>query len=419
MTRLALAARGGPRAAVATLALVGIVGPVAACEESVGPPTVVFDTPADASWTQRTPPPPAPVGALVLVTNNFDDDVSYIDLGLDPPAEIGRVPVGLNPVEREGPHHLSFSPDGDTVWVGISNFVPGSGSGPHGAHGAGTADGYALELRVADGVELGSVRVDPNPGDIRVSPDGRWVLLSHFDLLRITSATPTTPPADLYSRLAIIDRVGVERAAMVPTCPAAHGIAIAPDSATAFVACWDDHLAVVDLASSEHPVDLVTVMPLPGTIANPECQPYALTQSPSGDTVWVGCYANGELRAYDVASHSMDPARVVDLGGAALFGAYLDADTLVVPSQAPDQLTWLDAATADVEQVMPLDPADCFRAHVVTRAPDGKNLLLVCEGDRVGPGTFVIIDAATRTVSHVIPVGRFPDDIALRPARTP
>jgi len=404
-----------PRALVALAAAAGLAA-LAACDATAPAPEVVFELPPDAAWTTRSEPPPPALGELVLVTNNFEDTVSYVDLGRDPPLEIGRVPVGFNPVEREGPHHLSLAPDGDTVWVGISNYVPGSGNGPHGAHGAGTADGYALELAVADGALLGSVRVDRNPGDIRVTPDGRFVLVTHFDLLRITEATPGTPPAELDSRLAIVDRLTKARAQMVPVCPAAHGIAVAPTSDRAYIACWDDRIADVRL-DGDRAVTTVDALPLPGTIAEPACQPYALTISPDGASVWFGCFASGELRAYDTTTRTMDAARVVDLGGAALFGAYLDADTLVVPSQGPDRLTWLDAASADVEHVLELDPDDCDRAHVVKPTGDGSRLVVVCEGDRQTPGTLLVLDAAAREVRHVVPLGLFPDDIALRPAR--
>lgn len=393
--------------------LVAIVVALAACDEPPQTTTVLFELPADATWTTRTEPPPEAVGDLVLITNNFEDTVSYVDLGLVPAREIARIPVGFNPVEREGPHHLSLSPDFETVWVGISNFVPNSGSGPHGSHGAGTADGHALQIRVRDGVELASVRVDRNPGDIRLTPDGKLLLVSHFDLLRITDAAPGAPASELDSRLAILDPATAERLALVPVCPAAHGIAIAPDSSAAYIACYDDRLAIVDLTNSSYAVHTVQVAL--GTVSSPECQPYALTIAPDGSTVWVGCFTSGELKAYDVASDTMVPARTAALGGSALFGAYLDDDTLVVPSQAPDRLNWIDAATGDVTDTFDFALAQCDRPHVARPSSDGARIVVVCEGDRATPGTLVTLrDGA---IEDVVPVGRFPDDIALRPAR--
>ncbi len=393
----------------------GLVLLLVACD-SAQVPELTFDHAPDAAWAPRAGPIPATSGDLALVTNNRDDTVSYVDLGRDPPVEIFKLPVGLQPIEREGPHHVTLSADGATMWIGLSNFVPGSGSGPHGAHGTGTADGHALLVDVDSGDLLADVRVDRNPGDIRLTPDGKRLLVTHFDLLRITEATPGTPPADLASRLVIIDVATRTRLARVSVCPAAHGMVVSPDSRRVTIACWDDQIAIVDLAGlpdQAHPVRLVPVLPLPGTIADPDCQPYALTQSPDGDTVWVGCFESGELRAYDVSAGVMDPARAVDLGSAALFGSYLSDTTLVVPSQGPDQLTWLDE-NGDVQDTLTFDRADCILPHVVHPSSDGRTLYLVCEGDRVTPGTLVVIDAARHTVTSVVALGLFPDDLAIR-----
>lgn len=52
-------------------------------------------------------------GGCVAVTNSMDDTVILLDLDtLDTPGwgELARVPMGLNPVELEGPHHAVFSP---------------------------------------------------------------------------------------------------------------------------------------------------------------------------------------------------------------------------------------------------------------------------------------------------------------------
>lgn len=402
--------------------LAGLALLATACEAS-GDPTVRFELGASESWTTRTPLPPAPIGDLALLTNNLDDTVSLVDLGLSPPAEIARLPVGFNPVEREGPHHLALAPDGKTMWVGISNYVPGSGSGPHGSHGTGTDDGHAIQMRVADGAMLASVRVDRNPGDIRMTPDGRYVVMTHFDLLKITQAEPGADPATLDSRLAIIDAASAERVALLPICPAAHGIAVSPDSTRIYAACYDDRVALVDLAGKADPAALgpedvthVDAVPIPGTIANPTCEPYALTITPSGDTVWVSCLASGEARALDTRTGAMDSARVVNLGGGAVFGTVSDDGvTLVLPSQGRDRVTWVTEATGAVTGVLDVDASQCVRPHALKFVADGRTLLLACEGDHVAPGSLLVLDAATHAVTAVVPVGRYPDDLVVLP----
>lgn len=384
--------------------------PLMACDSAADSPELAFTVPVENAWAERRPIPAAR-GPLALITNNYDDTVSYVDLGLEPPAEIARIPVGLSPVEREGPHHLVLEPGGEVVWVGISNFVPNAGGGPHGAHGTGVANGYAQAYRVKDGAELARVRVDRNPGDIRITPDGKKVLLTHFDLLRITQAGPGAGPDELYSRLAVIDVATRTREALVPVCPAAHGIAVTRDGEAAFIACWDDRVAIVDLKTPGYPSTTADVLPLPGTIASPECQPYALTPSRDAGTVWVGCFESGELRALDKSGEMT--GRAVDLGGAPMFGEQLEDGRLVMPAQASDGLFFLDSETLEIQDTVRFDPADCRMPHIVQRS--GERLVLVCEGDRVAPGTLVLLSLEGE-VEHVIELGRYPDDLAIVPA---
>ncbi len=91
----------------ARLGLVVWLGGVA-CDSAGQAPELIFEHAADEAWSPRAGPIAAPIGDLLLVTNNRDDTVSYVDLGLDPPAEIMKLPVGLQPIEREGPP----TPDG-------------------------------------------------------------------------------------------------------------------------------------------------------------------------------------------------------------------------------------------------------------------------------------------------------------------
>jgi DNA-binding beta-propeller fold protein YncE len=370
---------------------------------------VTFDLPEEAYWADAREPVPVGEG-LVLLTNNLDDTVSLVALGDF--TEIARAPVGLIPVEREGPHHLAVDPGGEYYYVGISNYVPGSGSGPHGAHGTGAADGYVLKIRAADHLEVASVRVDRNPGDVRLTPDGRTILVSHFDLLRIAEVLGRGgDPAEMRTRLAIVDAATMTRRAMVPVCPAAHGIAVAPDGRTGYVSCYDDGLAVVDLQGPEHRVTLVPVVEQPGPVTAPRCQPYAVTLSPAGDQVWVSCLESGDVICYDVADGAIDGHRAARLPGPALFGTFSpDGATLIVPYQGAGGLAFVDPATGAVRNDLRFAAGTCVNPHAVRYTPDGARLLVVCEGDHVGPGALAVVDPASLRLEQLVTVGRFPDD---------
>jgi DNA-binding beta-propeller fold protein YncE len=391
---------------------------VIGCPDPLVPDNTVFAYPASAAWSDQRPSiAPGPGEGRIFITNNLDDSLSIIDLdaiGSDSLAVLRQAPVGLHAVEREGPHHVVASPDGDVVFVGISNYVPGAGSGPHGIHGSGTADGYALKVRVDDGVVIDQARVDPNPGDIRLTPDGQTLLMTHFDLVKVSQAVIANDPAVAIARLAVIDVATFTRRAMIDLCAAPHGMAISADGRFAYVSCIADELAVVDLNAAPITVTRVPLIDNPGTPQAPVCAPYAVTLSPSGDAAYVSCLQNGQLIRYDIASATIDVAGSFQLSGGALFGTFSgDGRTLVVPHQNTDGITIIDVAAGEVVRVVPLRAPACLLPHVVRFSENEARLLLVCEGDRFGAGTFVVLDAESWQVQRSIAVGRFPDDIAM------
>jgi DNA-binding beta-propeller fold protein YncE len=380
-------------------------------------PEMTFDVPESEVWLEPVPVPAlAPGEGRLLFTNNLDDTVTLVDLdaALDGnPTVMGTVPVGFVPVEREGPHHLTVDLAAEFYYVGISNFVPGSGSGPHGIHGAGTADGHLLKLRVSDNTLAASVRIARNPGDVRLTPDGTKLLATHFDLLKITEAGASgiTSGPELDSSLAIVDPATMTRVALVPACPAAHGIAITADSSTAIMSCVSDEAAIVDLTSDAHDVTRVPVLDVPGTAAAPSCGPYAVTLH--GSTAWISCYTGGgRLVAVDVPAKER-AGREVLLGGNPVFGDVL-GDVMVIAHQNADGVTFIDPVNATVLATKILAPSVCVLPHVARFSEDGSRVFVVCEGNKSSAGSLVVLDGAgDHEVLGSVALGIFPDDIAL------
>jgi DNA-binding beta-propeller fold protein YncE len=373
---------------------------------------------SDKPWdTPQLLPPVGPAGRVVI-TNSLEDTVSLLDLDTMGSAnwgELARIPVGLNPVELEGPHHTAVSPDGAYYYVGISNYVPGGGSGPHGAHGAGTADGYCLKMDASTNRLVASVRVDRNPGDVILSKDGSTLYQTHFDLLKIADvARRGGTEREMDSRLAIIDAQTMTRKAMVAVCPAPHAVRLSPDERRAYVACWSDEVAIVDLADPSYPVTRVKVAANSGTAITPRHQPYALTVSPTTGAVWISSLASRSVQYLDPATLTPDPARSVFLQGSPMFGTLsADGNTLYVPYQSTEALAVIDAATSTVRREIPLAPSGCLNVHQVELTPDERHGLVVCEGDHIGPGTLHVVDLVENKVVKTVEVGLYPDSVAI------
>jgi hypothetical protein len=370
---------------------------------------------------------PTPLGSLAgkIVTTNFGDDtLSVLDPGKPSPA--GRLPVGFNPVELEGPHHVSVDPQGRFVLVNLSFAVAGSGSGPHGVHGLGDQPGYVLKLDAATGQEAGRVRVDPNPGDNTLSLDGKTLYVTHYDEIKWRRQ-------QLDSNLAVID---VEQMVVIkkrPLCPAAHGVRLSRDGSTLYATCGPDEIAVVDLRDPALPVRRFKV---PGALGGATCQrcPYALAVAPDG-TVWVsslgpnsGATGRGSVDVFDpeLEGGGFDPVRRVAMQGRPVFAAFLtvpgpDGYAVLIPEQVgPGDAIQIHSPGRRGEAPLrlssiPFDRSQCLNAHMLLVEPDGRRAQLVCEGDHRGPGSFLWLDLTAGSVLDFVPVGVFPDGLALVP----
>jgi hypothetical protein len=366
------------------------------------------------------PAPPSMLGKIVT-SDNGDDTLSIVDPA--GPAVPTQIPVGFNPVDIEGPHHLSVDPMGRFVYVNLSLPASVVGVGPHGAHGASVKPGWVLKLDTATGREVGRVDVDPNPGDNTLTADGKTLYVTHYDLPGwFANSAPDKNIRDGDSKLIAIDTATMTRTARVPICPAAHGVRLSPDEKQLYATCGPDEIAVVDL-----PAMTVRRVPLvPGTPEGGSCNrcPYALTVAPDG-TVWVssigmGTNARGMVSLYDPVTGDFDPASHTQLRGSAMFAAFIGTKE-AYRAYVPEQDTAGDAvhiyqsqprgtAPLEVGAIM-LDRADCQKAHMLLA--DGTRGYMVCEGDHVHAGSFVWLDLDARAVTGAKPIGVFPDGLVL------
>lgn len=342
-----------------------------------------------------------------LVTDSLSDTVTVIDLATG--AKLDARPVGRNPVDIDGPHHIALDPARGIGFVALS--YPDTGvSGPHATHGSSAIPGYVQKLDLRDLSVQGRVRVDPNPGDIVLSEDGTRLVVSHFDLQRATK-NPTDIDA-ARATLALIDAVAFTQPTLIDTCVAPHGIALSrPDGKTAYVACYgEDRLAIVDLTQPTAAPTLVDVGPGVVGFGAPSYGPYAATLSPDGTYLVVSNTVSNDVRFFDVAAGTFDLTRTITTLGAPYFPAFTADGKLVIPTQQPDELVIVDLTGVEPTQTRPFSAAECVLPHEVLR--DGDATFVVCEGDKKSNGTILMLDAALEVVTSTV-VGVYPD--AIRP----
>jgi hypothetical protein len=379
----------------------------------------------------RDPAGVGPLGGKIVTSNSGDDSLSVLDPATPGPA--GRVVVGFNPVELENPHHLAVDPAGRYIYVNLTLAGVGAGLGPHGMHGASTQAGFVVKLDSLTGREVARVKVDENPGDSTLSVDGRTLYVTHYDEAGWRAHQRS-------SNLIIVDTERMVVRARVALCPAAHGVRVTADGSTLYATCGPDQLAVVDLAAADFPVRWVAV-PGGGPADAAACVrcPYALALAPD-ETVWLSnlgpnsgsAGGRGSVEVFDPQREggSFDPVRRIPLRGRPVFSSFVaDAATgsyrVLVPEQiGPGDAVLIYSAGAPGEAPQRLgsidfDPRQCLHAHMMLVDSDGQRGQLICEGDQRGPGSFVWLDLVAGTVLGAVPIGVFPDGLALVPPLLP
>ena len=358
--------------------------------------------------------------ARFAVTVNLDDRLAYVSADGQAPRLFGEMPIGDIPVELEGPHHLAASPDGKFLYVNLSNYVPGTGSGPHGSHGTGTVPGSLLKIDATTSAKVGEVLIDRSPGDVILNKAGTLAFVTHYDLLRLQSQlTAGDPPQKGWSAVAIVDTATMLRLSLLSICPTAHGEGLSADEKTLYVTCaLSDELAVVDVSNPAKPslTMKLPVGPAPGPLGTPSYTPYALAVSPTDGTVWISDNGSADVRVFDPTTMAMDGNRTVFTGGVSMFGAFThDGKNFYVPHQGDDKVTAVDTGSM-MTRTLALPSAACLNVHALVLAPDEQSAQLVCEGDHVmRPGTIVTVNIPGYFVVGYVAVGMFPDGAAWLP----
>ncbi len=368
-------------------------------------------------YPSRRPPLPTVTGEVGYVSDNGSDTISILDLTQGKTA--ARIHVGRDPLTIDGPHHLAVGPDG-TVFVALSYPAPPVSPGPHSAHSSSRRNGYVQKLAARDFEPLGEARLDPNPGEIVLSEDGRRLVASHFDLQRAIDVKLDEKAR--RATLAILSpsmfKAGsVAEPELVSVCAAPHGASLSrPDGALAYVACYgEDSVAIVDLANRAAPITYVPLgaAPTPGA---PTIGPYSAVLSPSGKRVAVGNTESKDTRLLDTATRTILPLRISNRG-APYFAAWTADDAaLYIPTQGPDALVVADAATGAVRNQRVFTRAECERPHEAAFGADPRRVYLVCEGDHLAPSVVLALDATTLETRATMPVGVYPDRLVIRRA---
>jgi DNA-binding beta-propeller fold protein YncE len=382
------------------------------------------------AYPDRRPTFQLPNGDVGLTSDNGSDSVSVLDLVNK--KTLGAAPIGRDPVDNDGPHHIAGDRVRGFAYTALAYPPPSVLPGPHASHGSSARSGFVQKLALDDLRVLGEVRVDTNPGDVVLSDDGARLVVSHFDLQKAINADGGIE--DKRATIALLDPTqilaeGSAEPVRIPTCIAPHGVALSrPDAKTAYVACYgEDVIAIVNLDDPKAEVVRVPIGAGGGQGGAPTYGPYSAVLSPTGKKLAVGNTESRDLRIFDVASQTFDPKPIKDMSrpmSAPFFTAWsADESKLFIPMQRPcslapctqtaDALIVVDVATGAIVLSRDFDKASCILPHEAVFSSDGSALYVVCEGDHVSPSVVLALDPATLDTKATMNVGVYPDRVAL------
>ena len=375
--------------------------------------TVEDVAPPGAAFPENHTPLVVPPEGLAIVTDNGSDQLSVLDLGKNTVVE--QPVIAIDPIANNGPHHIALDVKGGFAYTPLS-FPPSiAPAGPHAQHGASIVPGILEQLSLADLSRVATVTIDVNPGDVKVTPDGSKILVSHFDLKKAIDASNQGLPVEkMRATLMVIDAKTMQPIVDVTVCVAPHGIDITPDGSTVYLACYgEDAIGVVHLddpaltTNPAHAVELFYIGGSPGTPANPVFGPYSLVLS--NGLVYVGETASKSFDVLDPATKTL--VRSIATPGNVFFPVPMaTANLWLVPTQAPDTLLVVDGSTGAIVTTRSFDDGSCGKPHQAARF--GDRYFVVCEGDHKTPSVVLEVDAKTLATVHTFNVGVYSDSIA-------
>lgn len=383
--------------------LVGLAVPLAACTVA---PSESSD-PADPAFPDRRTRYPTGEQALGFIANQFDDSVSVVDLSSM--SVLGTTPIGRDPVEIDGPRHLTWDPADQAFYTVLS--YPYEVVSPHAVDfGESIRAGYVQRLGATDLRPLGELRASERAGDLAVAPDGSQLAVTHFDTLRSLEGETL---ADRRSDLVLIDQPGGMASGEAPSwrapaCVAPAAIAYGKHSDRAFVVCTgEDSIGVIDTRQGT----LISLTPSADLALNKPFKPWTVALDGPRERLLI---SNQQVNTVDVFSAEDNPRLLSSARVAAVpfHATWVGEAEFIVALQRPNGAVRLSATDGALLAEASYSTSDCENPSEPQVLPDGR-LFLVCEGDHYARGALVQLDPNTLAILQRVELGLYPERMAV------
>ena len=317
------------------------------------------------------------------------------------------VPVGVMPVDIDGPHNVTVAPDGSAWYVTIAHGTP-----------------YGSLWKFAAGSDslLGRAQVEMFPTTIALTPDGALAFVANSDfhgdhprvnVVTIVQTTTMTPLTNL------------------PACDMPHGVKVNHAGTLVYVSCMNsDEILEIDRQSfrirrrhktGEGTGHIMGAMHAVAPASAPaaraageggrDCSPTFVSVSPDDKRLYVACNHGNTLQVLDAAT--LELVKEIPVGtGAYNVEPSADGRWVIVTNKKARSVSLVDAQTlVELARIPTSKPLP----HGVAYSPDGRWAFISVESIGADPGAVDVIDLATRVRVASTAVPRQPTGITILP----
>lgn len=335
------------------------------------------------------------------------DEVSRVVFGPTGARLDKVVPVGMSPVDPDGPHGVALSPDGAFYYVTTAHGIPG---------------GDLWKYRRGDDAPVGRATLGPFPATVQVSPNGWFAWAVNFNL----------HGEMVTSSVSVVETGAMIEIARVETCTMPHGSRLNPAGTRHYSVCMmDEALVEIDatrfgvtrhffltkgeeegrsgapprrsLADAEHAGHDMgghgLEAPSPGEVS---CSPTWAQPSADGGRVWVACNKSSEIVEVDVASWTM--TRRIPAGpGVYNLAVTHDGRLLIGTNKRGQSISIFDTATGRELSRIPTSRRITHGAAVTS---DDRYAFITNEGVGSERATVDIMDLRAMKLVATVEVGQ-------------
>lgn len=319
---------------------------------------------------------PTPTGTL-LITSGFTDQVFVLDAATG--AVVDSVWLDRRPGERDEPHGIAASPDGQHWYATV-------------AHGQPTLWKFeTVGHRLVGRLDL-PLR---GAGRVRISPDGATAAVTDY----------WRDGAGAVSEVALVGTHDLGVRVVAEVCPAPHDAVFSPDGRELAVTCARGHEVVVLDATTLAVRDRFAVSD------DHTAHPMNASWSADGASIYASLMGRDEVVRITRADGLITRLPV----GGAPAQVELAGPTLVVAERSAGTATLLDPATERGFSVGSPGP----HPHGIAVSGDGRTAFVTYEGDVGTTGGVWAVDVASARLLWHTPVGVYTLGAAWLPAPPP